>query len=459
VYALGCVAFELFCGSPPFAADHHSDLLVSQVADPPPRPSERRAGVDNGIDDFVLGLLAKDPARRPPGALEVIHRLDALAAAPATPAPADPVATAAPDRPSPSPRRARPVRLLADASLEQYRPMESVLSVGDSRPLTLAGDANNPARLPGPGLPPVPSETGPDATPAKVDQYEILNVLGRGAMGVVYLARDTVLDRRVALKMVVGGAHAGPEERKRFISEARAVASLSHPNIIGIYGVGEQGGVPYLALELAGGGTLHDRARGGPLAAVEAAALVRTLSMAIQVAHSAGVVHRDLKPANVLLTEGGELKISDFGLAKRANADGGNTASGAVLGTPMYMAPELARGDARHVGPGVDIYALGAMLYEFLTGRPPFRGATAVDTIMDVINAKPIPVRRLNPTVPRDLETICMKCLKKDPGLRYASAEDLATDLGRFIDGRPVAARAGRSLWQRFRGWFEGPPG
>jgi WD40 repeat protein len=269
--------------------------------------------------------------------------------------------------------------------------------------------------------------------------YEILGELGRGGMGVVYKARQKGLGRLVALKMVLVGGHAGPEELARFRTEAEAIARLQHPNIVQIYEVGEHDGLPFFSLEFCPGGSLDRELDGTPLRPREAAALAERLARAVDAAHAKGVVHRDLKPANVLLAENGIPKVTDFGLAKRLDT-AGQTASGAILGTPSYMAPEQAEGK-RLVGPAADIYALGALLYEFLTGRPPFRAETPLDTVRQVISDEPVPPSRLRPTLPRDLETICLKCLQKDPGKRYASARALGNDLSRFLHGEPIKAR------------------
>ena len=284
--------------------------------------------------------------------------------------------------------------------------------------------------------------------------YELLGELGRGGMGVVYRARQRGLNREVALKVVLAGGHAGPAQRQRFLREAEAAAAISHPNVVQVFEVGERDGLPFMALELCPGGTLADRLGGTPLPPDEAARLVETLARAVAAAHERGVVHRDLKPANVLLTAGGIPKVGDFGLAKLAESGSDITAAGAVFGTPCYMPPEQARGDSAVVGPAADVYALGAVLYECLTGRPPFKGATPADTVRQVLHQEPVGVRALNPAVPTDLETVCHKCLRKEPGGRYATAAALADDLGRFLGGRPVVARpvgpAGRAWrWAR----------
>jgi WD40 repeat protein len=284
------------------------------------------------------------------------------------------------------------------------------------------------------------AEVSPSSLP-EIGDYEVLAEVGRGSMGVVYKGRQLRPDRLVALKMILAGEHASPQSVRRFLSEAEAVARLQHPGIVQIFEVGQQGPLPYISLEWVEGGSLGARLAAKPLTAAEAAGLVAALAEAVHHAHLRGVIHRDLKPTNVLLTPSGQPKITDFGLAKRLDGEPGLTASGAVLGTPSYMAPEQAAGQARDVGPPADIYALGVLLYECLTGRPPFRTASAADTLLLVIRQEPVPPRQLQPRVPRDLETICLKCLEKEPARRYGSGQELADDLVRFQQGRPIYAR------------------
>jgi predicted Ser/Thr protein kinase len=268
--------------------------------------------------------------------------------------------------------------------------------------------------------------------------FEILEELGRGGMGVVYKARQINLGRLVALKMVRPDARA--DALARFHKEAQAVASLQHSNIVQLHEIGQSGGLPYVSLEFIDGGTLAEQINGRPQEITQAACTIRTLARAIHAAHLQGLVHRDLKPANILLTADGLPKITDFGLARRLGDDSDQTRSGIIVGTPNYMAPEQADGLA-DASPLVDQHALGAILYELLTGRPPFRGMTPSDTIARVRTQEPVPPTRLQPRVPRDLETICLKCLEKEPHRRYADASALADDLDRFLDGRPVLAR------------------
>jgi WD40 repeat protein/predicted Ser/Thr protein kinase len=296
----------------------------------------------------------------------------------------------------------------------------------------------------GPTLPRPPREADRSPLP-DVAGYEVQKELGRGGMGVVYQARQLALKRAVALKMIRLARHAGPDDHKRFRVEAEAVARLQHPNIVQIYEIGESAGLPYFSLEYVEGGTLREQLAAAPLAPADAARLVAKLARAMHYAHQKGVIHRDLKPANVLLTKDGAPKVTDFGLAKQLDDDSGSTQTGMVLGTPSYMSPEQAGGLTEEIGPLTDVYALGAILYECLTGRPPFRGASSRETLAQVRSADPVPPSRLQPAVPRDLETVCLKCLEKDVARRYASAAGLADDLGRWLGHEPILARpAGR---------------
>jgi serine/threonine-protein kinase len=286
-----------------------------------------------------------------------------------------------------------------------------------------------------------PTENRPTPTepPPTFGDFELGRELGRGGMGVVYEARQRSLNRVVALKMVLRGEFASHADRARFRAEAEAAARLVHPNIVQVYEVGDVAGQPYFAMQFVTGPTLSRQLAEGPLTPSEAAKLLAAVARGVEHAHRHGIVHRDLKPANVLLAADDTPKVTDFGLAKLADA-GSFTQTGAIIGTPSYMAPEQARAE-KQLGPTADIYALGAILYECLTGRPPFQAATALDTLLLVQEQDPVPPRLLNPKVPRDLETICLKCLEKSPGRRYASAADLAADLEAFGAGEPVAAR------------------
>jgi len=296
----------------------------------------------------------------------------------------------------------------------------------------------------------------PSDAPPVVPGYEIFNELGRGGMGVVYKARHVALDRVVALKMILAGGHASPDQLARFHAEAQAVAQLTHPHIVQVHDVGECEGLPYFSIEYIDGHALSDEIEGQPVPPIRAAELVETIARAMHHAHSNGIIHRDLKPANILLTRDGKPKVTDFGLVKRLEEDHGQTRTGAIMGTPRYMSPEQGRGE-KDVGFPTDIYALGGILYCALTGRAPFVGATGMDTLMQVLNDDPVPLIRLQPGTPRDLDTICMKCLEKDPAKRYASAEGLAEDLRRFQKGEPITARQ-ISLFERTWRWCRRNP-
>jgi len=271
--------------------------------------------------------------------------------------------------------------------------------------------------------------------------YELLGELGRGGMGVVYRARQVRLNRAVALKMILAGPHAGAEAAARFRAEAEAVAKLQHPNIVQIFHIDEHAGRAYFEMEYVAGGSLADGLDGTPRPPREAARLIETLARAMAEAHRQEIVHRDLKPGNILLTPEGVPKVADFGLVKLLNVDSGLTRTDSVLGSPSYMAPEQAEGKTHDIGPAADIYALGAILYELLTGRPPFRGATVLETLQQVKTAEPVPPSRLVPGLPRDAETVALKCLQKDPAKRYESATALAEDLRRYQAGEPIVAR------------------
>ncbi len=315
-----------------------------------------------------------------------------------------------------------------------------------------------------------------------VPGYDILAELGRGGMGVVYKARHRRLQRLVALKMVLAGAHVGQVGLARFRAEAEAVAKLLHPNIVQIFETGEHEGRPFFSLEYVEGGSLDQRIAKSPASPRGAAQFVETLARTMEVAHQRGIIHRDLKPANILLANFDSQssmirhrdsdsssvpedhwarttvpKIADFGLAKRTDDDSSQTQSGAILGTPSYMAPEQAGGKTREIGPAVDIYALGAILYELLVGRPPFKAGNPIDTVRQVIEQEPVPPRQLEPRVPYDLETICLKCLEKDPARRFATAAELADDLRRFVDGDPILARP-TPAWERVWKWGKRRP-
>jgi hypothetical protein len=445
----------MLCGAPPFTSDNPFELAVMHSRDvvvPPGRRIDARGPVGETV---LLRLLAKQPGERFRSPQEAAAAVDAWRESLRQPAhvPVEPPASP-PEIPSdttpPPPADEntgdpvvvpRPV-----APPPRYATLNSIvpadLQTQDSMPASAADRPPEPG-TPRPGL--------------QIAGYEILEELGRGATGVVYKARETALGRVVALKMILAWQHAGPHERTRFRVEAEAIARLQHPNIVQLFAVGEHDSLPFISLEFVDGGTLARKLAGEPLPPNEAAGLMEKLARAIHYAHLRGVVHRDLKPANVLLTKDGEPKITDFGLAKQLDASSGLSQSGVVMGTPSYMAPEQAAGKVRDTGPAADVYALGTVLYQLLTGRPPFQGVTTFEVLAQVTSVEPVPPARLNPKVPRDLGTVCLKCLHKDPARRYASAVDLADDLRRWREGRPITARP-VSLWQRGLKWCRRNP-
>jgi hypothetical protein len=307
-------------------------------------------------------------------------------------------------------------------------------------------------------LPTQPTPFDPDATtwlplggpcasasgaPARVfGDYELLDEIGRGGMGVVYRARQVSLDRLVALKMILPGELTGPEDLQRFHTEAEATARLQHPGIVRVHDVGEIDGKLYYSMDYIDGPSLSKRLASGPLPGRVAAGYVAAVAHAIHHAHRNGFLHRDIKPSNILLDADDYPHVTDFGLAKKIDGDSQRTRTGTILGTPSYMAPEQASGKIHELGPACDVYGLGALLYELLTGRPPFRSETALDTLEEVIDRDPVPPRLLNAKVDHDLETICLKCLEKQPRDRYGSAEELAKDLERYLKGDSILARS-----------------
>jgi WD40 repeat protein/tRNA A-37 threonylcarbamoyl transferase component Bud32 len=343
----------------------------------------------------------------------------------------------------------RPLPPEAQRRLDQARAcvdlLRQVRPARRERPPPGASAGSGAATAPGPG-PVRPVDRPRIAVPG----YEVLEEVGRGGMGVVYKARQLRLNRLIALKVVLAGRHARPEDLARFRAETEVVARLQHPNIVQIHEVGEYECRPFYVMEFVDGGSLDHRLDGKPQPARESAELVQALARAVAYAHENGVIHRDLKPANILLrpapagepgsTAYGVPKIADFGLAKQLDQQG-MTQSGAVIGTPSYMAPEQAQGRRGAAGPSADVYALGVILYELVTGRPPFRAETPLETLRQVVQEEPLPPSRLRPGLPRDLETICRKCLQKEPGKRYATALELAEDLGRFRSGESIRAR------------------
>jgi predicted Ser/Thr protein kinase len=287
----------------------------------------------------------------------------------------------------------------------------------------------------------------PDAAPADRpppvlgEDYEVERELGRGGMGVVYLVRQKSLGRRVAVKVLRPGEQTFGPLVRRFLEEARHLARLRHPNIVSIHEIGQAGDEPYFTMDYVEGEPLSTLLQRGPLPPTQAVALLKQVVAAIQHAHQQGIIHRDLKPSNVLLDAAGHAFVTDFGLARNLNQSGQLTEAGAILGTPQYMAPEQARGQAEWIGEATDIHALGAILYEMLTGRPPYGAGPALDILVRLVNEEPPAPRRLDRRVPRDLETICLKCLQKDPAKRYPAVSALLEDLRRFEIGEPLLAR------------------
>jgi WD40 repeat protein/predicted Ser/Thr protein kinase len=288
--------------------------------------------------------------------------------------------------------------------------------------------------------------------PRPFGAYELIEEIARGGMGVVYKARQVALNRLVALKVIVAGDASSPEFVRRFRIEAEAAAALDHPNIVPIYEIGEADGQPFFSMKLVEGPTLQ-----GQATQRQTAELVATVARAVHYAHQRGIIHRDLKPNNVLVDGKGQPHLTDFGLAKLTESDRAITRTVAVLGTPSYMSPEQARGETKHLTTAADVYGLGAILYEMLTGQPPFAGGTTLETIRQVLDKEPRHPAMINPKVDRDLETICLKCLEKEPLRRYGSAEALADDLERWLHHKPIVARPA-SVMQRAAKWAQRHP-
>lgn len=323
------------------------------------------------------------------------------------------------------PSDSKPMTELAD----QGATVLDLTRVAPGESIPLQNDARNAA-----GLAPYVGQ--------RFGEYEILSQIAQGGMGVVYRARQLTLGRVVALKMILAGRLANAEDVGRFRAEAEAAARLQHSNIVAVHDVDQHEGQHYFTMDFIDGESLDRRIVDGPLAGKSAARYVRILARAVHYAHKNGILHRDLKPTNILIDADDEPHITDFGLAKRLGLDTGQTRTGTVLGTPSYMSPEQAQGRIAELGPTTDVYSLGAILYELMTGRPPFRGETPLDTVMQVIDHEPVPPVLLNPKIDHDLQTICLKCLEKEPTLRYASAEELGEDLQRYLDGESITARS-----------------
>jgi serine/threonine protein kinase len=452
-YALGCVAYQLFCGEPPFVSDNYVELAASHLHKTvvPPSRQGGRAGPEH--DWILLKLLARQAKERYGTADDLLQALsEALR----------------PPRNKPAPAPAPP--LLRDASLARYQPPETLMGFEASLASEPSARALSDASLPRSGARQQFEGTMASPTPARIGNYQILARIGMGGMGTIFKARDELLGRVVALKVLDPPGRmlrvddATSTRNTRLLTEARAVATLQHPNIVQVHGIGEYEGSPYLVLEFVDGGSLAEKLRTERPEPRAAAATVAKLARAVHHAHERGVLHRDLKPSNVLLTSDGEPKIADFGLAKlhhMGNEDAALTRSGMILGTPSYMAPEQASGNVRSIGPPADVYGLGAILYESLTGRPPFKGSGAVQTLHQIATAEVVAPERLNAAVDRGLSTICLTCLRKEPQKRYATAAALADDLERWQRGLtlsasapPVVRRLARWWNWPFAGWF-----
>jgi serine/threonine-protein kinase len=276
--------------------------------------------------------------------------------------------------------------------------------------------------------------------------YELIEEIARGGMGVVYKARQVRLNRTVALKLILSGQFASKQEVLRFRGEAEAAANLHHPNIVAIYETGEEKGQQYFSMEYVAGRNLAELVHERPLSSQRAARYIEQIARAIHYAHEQGTLHRDLKPSNVLIDANDQPRITDFGLAKRLRGDFGLTITGQVLGSPGFMPPEQTSGKTRQVGPATDVYGLGAILYHLVTGRPPFQAATIEQVLQQLREQEPVPPRLLNASVRRALETICLKCLEKEPAKRYPSAQELAEELSRFLRDEPIVARPASRL-------------
>ncbi len=384
--------------------------------------AERRAGRSPSIGDYLGDVpeTGRQALRRELEALDCELRQ-------ATEQPTDPDGPQAPAAADVS-----PVGAAGDAAGLPVPDQPTVATPGP-------GDAATEV-LSGPRDRPHPEAPGPFQIRYFGD-YEILREIARGGMGVVFLARQVSLNRPVAVKMILAGQLADEADVRRFYTEAEAAANLDHPGIVPIHEVGQHQGQHYFSMGFVDGPSLAQRLAEGPIPPREAAELMARVAEAIAYAHRSGLIHRDIKPGNILLDRDGSPRITDFGLAKKVEGDSALTASGQVMGTPSYMPPEQAGGQGAAAGPEADVYAIGATLYALATGRPPFQAATPTDTILQVIHQEPVPPRRLNPGIPRDLETICLKCLEKDPARRYATAEALVGELRRFLAGKPILAR------------------
>jgi len=444
--------------------------------------AECREGRQPRIEDYLVEVPDKGRSALRAELMALEHELSQAEATIARPEagpgmapepPTAPQASPTSEAPTLAPGAPRAVPLSGEASSsvhEEATVPPSGLSAGQApspHELPTAVGLDQATALGATPRPPAVGPRAPDGSPPHQSEpthiryfgdYEITREIARGGMGVVFLARQVSLNRTVALKMILVGQFANDTDVKRFHTEAEAAANLDHPGIVPIYEVGQHEGQHYFSMGFVEGQSLAQRLADGPLSSRQAAALMVKVAEAIEYAHRRGVIHRDLKPANILLDQAGNPRVTDFGLAKKVQGDSGLTGSGQIMGTPSYMPPEQAGGRRGEVGPAADVYALGATLYCLVTGRPPFQAASAMDTVIQVISDEPVPPRRLNPAVDRDIETICLKCLEKEPSKRYASAAALAEELARFLAGEPILARPVGTAERAWR-WCRRNPG
>lgn len=466
-YSLGCVAYELACGRPPFLSDHPFELAFMHGRENAAPPSQFGSRLGRAADGWILRLLARSPAERFQKSADALRSLDGLEQEPLTGS-VDPSQRADHSRQSQPDRPRRP-----GASAWSDEALVSVVrfsTPGSSSAASSFSDQPD-ADAEQPSSPPQETasqgETArPGSLPDRVGRYTIMEQIGQGGMGVVYKAFDGHLGRQVALKLIRAQTDADSLERTRFQREAYLIAQLQHPNIVQIFDRGkhktEEGVFIYNVQEFVEGGSLAGKLSGSSVSPMAAARMIVTLARAVHYAHSRGILHRDLKPSNILLTADGTPKIADFGLAKELDSDPTVTLTGGLVGTPAYMSPEQALGNPEKIGPATDLFSLGCIFYELLTGRRPYQAASVMETLSTLLHHDPVPPSQVEPNVPKVLDRICMNCLHKDPGKRYPSAEALAQDLDRFLErflqeesGQPVSPGVARKgVLANLARWF-----